>query len=149
MSPVHPASEQAAPSGLFFLAGRLCQLRLVDSVTEAVDDGAGQVLVTGSHGGLSAGRFALQARPALVVFNDAGGGLDDAGIAGLPLLQAAGIAACAVSHCSARIGEAASTLHSGVISHANVPARALGLEPGTSLAGWLSGCRAESSPDRR
>jgi hypothetical protein len=124
-------------------------LRLVDRVTEAVDDGGGQVLVTGSHGGLSAGRFALQARPALAVFNDAGGGLEGAGIAGLSLLEAAGIAACTVSHHSARIGEAASTLASGVVSHANLQARALGLLPGTVLAEWVSGRTAESSPGRR
>jgi hypothetical protein len=141
--------RQAAASGLFLLGDRWCLLRLADSVTEAVDDGAGQVLVTGSHGGLSAGRFALQARPALAVFNDAGVGLDGAGIAGLPLLEAAGIAACAVAHDSARIGEAASTRASGVVSHANLQARALGLLPGTALAAWLSGCEAESSPDRR
>ena len=149
MVPVHPGNEQAAPGGLFLLAGRCCVLRLADSVTEAVDDGAGQLLVTGSHGGLSAGRFALQARPALVVFNDAGGGKDDAGIAGLPLLEAAGIAACAVAHHSARIGEAASTLRTGVISHANAAARALGLEPDTAIADWLSARRAESSPGHR
>lgn len=121
----------------------------MDSVTEAVDDGVGQVLVTGSHGGLSAGRFALQASPVLAVFNDAGVGLEAAGIASLPLLEAAGIAACTVAHHSARIGEAASTLATGVVSHANLQARALGLKPGTVLADWLSGCAAESSPVRR
>ncbi len=113
-------------------------MRLVDSITEAIEGGAGCAVVSGSHGGLSAGRFALQARPLLAVFNDAGIGLDEAGIAGLALLQRHGIAACAVAHTSARIGEAASTLATGVISRANEAAVVLGCVPGRRLSDVLS-----------
>jgi hypothetical protein len=67
------------------------------------------------------------------VFNDAGVGLDDAGIAGLALLQDAGLAACAVAHASACIGVAQSTLERGVVSHANAAARTLGLRLGEPL----------------
>jgi hypothetical protein len=109
-------------------------LRLVDSITELVAADAGCVAVSGSHGGLSAARFALAVRPLLAVFNDAGVGRDSAGIAGLALLQAHGIAAVAVSHTSACIGQAASTLAGGVVSHANEAARALGLQTGLALA---------------
>lgn len=111
---------------------------VVDSITEAVGRGAGCVVVSGSHGGVSAARFALQAQVRLAVFNDAGVGLDGAGIAGLDLLQRAGIAACTVSHDSARIGEARSTLNDGVISHANESARSMGARPGQRLADWLA-----------
>ncbi len=111
---------------------------VVDSITEALGRGAGQVVVSGSHGGLSAARFALQAQVRLAVFNDAGGGRDGAGVAGLALLQAHGIAACAVSHDSARIGEAHSTLADGLISQANDAARALGARPGLRLRDWLA-----------
>ncbi len=117
---------------------------LVDSITEAVEGGAGCVVVSGSHGGLSAGRFALQARPLLAVFNDAGIGLDEAGVAGLALLQQHGIAACAVAHDSARIGEAASTLATGVVSRANDAALALGCRPGRALREVLSAPSAGS-----
>jgi hypothetical protein len=106
---------------------------LVDSITEAVDSGAGRIVVSGSHGGLSSGRYALQAKPALVVFNDAGVGKRAAGIAALALLQDAGIAACAVAHSSACIGQAQSTLDDGVISHCNPSAAALGLSAGQPL----------------
>ena len=102
-------------------------LRLVDSITELTADDAGCLAVSGSHGGVSAARYALVARPLLSIFNDAGVGKDSAGVAGLDLLQQAGLAACAVAHTSARIGEAASTLASGEISHLNLAARALGL----------------------
>ena len=110
---------------------------LVDSITEAVGGPAGCVLVSGSHGGLSAGRFALQARPLLVVFNDAGIGKDEAGVAALELLQRAGVAACAVAHGTARIGEARSTLNDGIITRANAAAEVLGARPGLALSDWL------------
>ncbi len=127
-------TEAARPGG-FVLGGH--RLLVVDSITEAIGPGAGCAVVSGSHGGVSAGRFALQARVALAVFNDAGVGLDGAGIAALALLQAEGVAACTVAHDSARIGEAASTLATGVISHANTAAMALGAQPGLPLRRWL------------
>jgi hypothetical protein len=86
----------------------------------------GAVVVTGSHGGRSAAHFALSHGPCFVVFNDAGGGLDDAGVSGLALLDEAGIAACTVAHTSARIGDARSTFTTGVVSHVNRTAQALG-----------------------
>jgi len=110
---------------------------LVDSITEAIGPGAGRCVVSGSHGGISAGRFALQARVRLAVFNDAGVGRDRAGVAGLDLLQAHGIAGCTVAHDSARIGESLSTYEDGVISHANAAAAAMGAVPGMPLREWL------------
>jgi hypothetical protein len=67
------------------------------------------------------------------VFNDAGIGLDRAGIAALELLQSEGLAACTVSHDSARIGYASSTLEQGVVNHVNALAAALGIAPGVAL----------------
>lgn len=101
-------------------------LRVVDSITELGLQDAGCLAVSGSHGGISSARYALAARPLLSVFNDAGVGKDAAGLAALAFLQEQGLAACTVSHDSARIGEAASTLADGVISHVNPLALALG-----------------------
>jgi NCAIR mutase (PurE)-related protein len=105
-------------------------LRIVDSITElnALDEGC--IAVSGSHGGLSSAHYALAARPLLSVFNDAGVGLDKAGLAALDFLQSHSLAACAVAHYSARIGEAQSTLASGVVSHANALATARGIQAG-------------------
>lgn len=105
-------------------------LRIVDSITELGPGDQGCVAVSGSHGGTSSGRYAMAARPLLSVFNDAGVGRDQAGIAALPLLQAHGLAAATVAHTSARIGDARSTLADGIISHLNPAAAALGLSPG-------------------
>jgi hypothetical protein len=106
------------------------QLKLVDSITqlESLDEGC--IAVSGSHGGISSARYALAARPLLSVFNDAGGGLGDAGLAALDFLQTNNLAACTVAHHSARIGEASSTLASGLVNHTNTCAKALGIQEG-------------------
>jgi hypothetical protein len=128
-------STEAACEGGFFAFGR--PVRVLDSITEAVGTAAGCVVVSGSHGGLSAGRFATQAQTFLAVFNDAGVGKDGAGVAALGLMAQAGMAACTVAHSSARIGEAASTWADGVISHVNPLAYELGARPGLGLRAWL------------
>mgnify|MGYP006275144397 FL=1 len=108
---------------------------LLDSIALVATLGrasAGAVIVSGSHGGVSAASFVVDHphRPRIVFFNDAGIGKDRAGIAGLPMLEAIGVAACAYSHESARIGEAADGLAHGVVSHLNAGARALGIREG-------------------
>ncbi len=113
--------------------GHMISIRVVDSITELQPADAGCIALSGSHGGLSSARYALAVRPLLSVFNDAGVGMDAAGIAGLELLQLHDLAACAVSHTSACIGQAASTLSQGVVSHANTAAQALGIRTREAL----------------
>lgn len=121
-------------------------LRVVDSITELQPADAGCVALSGSHGGLSSARYALAVRPLLSVFNDAGVGKDGAGVAGLALLQANGLAACTVSHTSACIGQAASTFDEGVVSHANPAALALGLLIGRALRPQVESLTASEPP---
>jgi hypothetical protein len=98
------------------------------------DDGA--IVITGSHGGLvgddpaSAGR----ADAALLAFNDAGVGLQEAGLSRLPALQTRRIPGVCVDCTTARIGEGDSTYRDGIISHANRAAAALGAAPGLPLS---------------
>lgn len=113
-------------------------LTLVDSVTQVTAAAAGHVVVTGSHGGASVVPYARAVRAKLYVFNDAGIGKDRAGIAALDLLQADGIAACAVSHTSARIGDAQDAWDNGVVSAVNAQAAALGVEVGATLRAALA-----------
>jgi len=63
-------------------------------------------------------------------YNDAGIGIDEAGVSRLPALEARGIPAATVSAQSARIGDARSTYEDGVLSRVNAQAAALGLAPG-------------------
>ncbi|MVA97518.1 hypothetical protein GN330_09700 [Nitratireductor sp. CAU 1489] len=113
-------------------------LVLIDSITQILPEDAGKVVVTGSHGGVSAARFAAAVAARLYVFNDAGIGKQRAGIAGLDRLARAGIAACAVAHDTARIGEAGDSLACGVVSAVNAPAAALGLHVGLRLRDQLA-----------
>jgi len=63
-------------------------------------------------------------------YNDAGIGIDEAGVSRLPALDARGIPAATVSAASARIGDARSTYEVGVISRVNSHSALLGLKPG-------------------
>lgn len=109
------------------------RLVLLDSVANVDPAHAHALVVTGSHGGASAARFALAVPAWCYVFNDAGGGKDGAGTSGLALLAQHGQAAVAVSHTSARIGEATDSWASGVVGAVNAPAAALGLRAGQRL----------------
>ena len=104
------------------------------TVTQLSARHAGAVVVAGSHGGTIAAAYAAAARVRAVVFNDAGRGRDDAGTAGLAALDALGIAACAVAHTSARIGDAADALAHGVVSAVNAAAAAAGVAAGMPCA---------------
>lgn len=101
-----------------------------DTITKLPPDAAGQVVVSGSHGGRYPGYLAAKAGLRAVILNDAGVGKDAAGIGALPYLEALGVAAAAVSHLSCRIGDTADMLARGRVSHANAIARAAGVAPG-------------------
>lgn len=113
-------------------AGAVRRIVLLDSAALVEPGDAGQIVVTGSHGGLVGGvpAMALRTDAYAAVFNDAGGGADDAGLTRLPALDERGIAAFVVAAASARIGEAASSYRDGVVSRANAAARRLGAVPG-------------------
>jgi hypothetical protein len=122
--PVETESRATAEPGVLLLDST--------SLVEAGD--AGSILVCGSHGGLLGGDPASACRVDVfaAVFNDAGIGIDDAGIARLPALERRGIAAATVSAASARIGEARSTYEDGIVSHLNPTALRYGGEAGMS-----------------
>ncbi len=101
-----------------------------ESVTELGDDASGAVLVAGSHGGLIACYLGASAGAHALILNDAGVGLDNAGIAGLKQLDAIGMAAATVSHLTARIGDGQDSLARGVISHLNRAAASAGVAIG-------------------
>ena len=101
-----------------------------DSITRVETEATGAVVVNGSHGGIYAAYVAAKLRVAAAVFNDAGVGRDEAGIAGLDYLAGLGIPAAAVGHGTARIGDGSDMMARGSITYANTPAAALGCHPG-------------------
>ncbi len=115
-------------------------IHLLDSASMVGPEHIGQIVITGSHGALIGGspERALKAPARIAIFNDAGMGPQECGASRLPALDPQNIAAVTVSTNSARIGDAASTLETGVISMANDAAKVLGATPGLSLRGWLT-----------
>jgi hypothetical protein len=103
---------------------------VADTVTALDGSQRGAVLVTGSHGGIIAAYLAATGGARAAIFNDAGGGRDDAGIAGLAYLAAIGMAAATVAHTSARIADGADAMAEGTISHRNDVAARCGVEIG-------------------
>ena len=106
-----------------------------DSASLVKSDDAGAIIITGSHGGRLAGRpnygLAVQARGA--VFNDAGVGIDMAGIQRLEILEKAVVPAVTVDATTARIGDARSAWESGIISHINPQAAKRGVTVGMTV----------------
>lgn len=101
---------------------------------------AGHIVVTGSHGGLLGGRAETAVKTAVfaAIYNDAGIGVDDAGVSRLPALEARGIAGGCVSCFSARIGDAMSTWNDGFISAINPLAASRGGRIGQSTRDFVA-----------
>jgi hypothetical protein len=110
---------------------------LMDSITDATDEARGQIVISGSHGGHYPAALASLAGIRAVIFNDAGGGLEKAGVAGVLSLADVGMAAAATDCQSCRIGSAQDALDRGRISFVNAVAAGLGVEVGMSVADAL------------
>lgn len=102
----------------------------VDSINYVSSEDRGRVILSGSHGGLYSAFKGLSVRPCGLVLNDAGRGLNDAGIAALAEGDRSGVAVVTIGHDSARIGDAGDMARRGIVSHANRAARAAGIAPG-------------------
>jgi uncharacterized protein YunC (DUF1805 family) len=135
------ALREAAPArhappealeGAFLLASDKPQVWALDSASLVMPEHRDAIVVTGSHGGLLGGRpeTALKYDVRAAFYNDAGIGIDEAGVSRLPALDRRGVAAATVSAASARIGDARSTYEDGVLSRVNRSAASLGLAPG-------------------
>ena len=134
---VHKIKPPAAP-----LFGQsiimTANLIALDSVTHITDVHRGKPLYAASHGGVYAGYYAATKAIGGVILNDAGIGREQAGIAGLGLLDELQVPAAAVSHRSCRIGDGADGLARGTLSTINGTARALGLSEAMPCAEALN-----------
>ena len=109
-------------------------LLVVDSAAQLGATARGAVAVCGSHGGMYPAWLAATAGVAGVILNDAGLGRHSAGVAGVAWLDSLDIPACAVDCRSARIGDGADMLASGIVTVANDAAARDGCLPGHSVA---------------
>ncbi len=117
---VHKIVKQSAKSRII----------IADSATSLTGENKNDVVVDGSHCGLNVGQMMIAAGVRGMIGNDAGKGLEDAGIASLKLLEEHGIPAAAVSSMSAEIGVGTSTYADGEISVVNETAGKLGITVG-------------------
>jgi hypothetical protein len=126
--------------GAFLLIPESPALWALDSASLVSAEHVGTVVVTGSHGGLLGGRpdTALKIDALAALFNDAGIGIDEAGVTRLPALEARGIAAGTVAAASARIGDARSTYDVGILTRVNQCAARLGIASGMSAREFVA-----------
>jgi hypothetical protein len=119
------------------------RLLALDAAPMLEPEDAGAIAVTGSHAALFRGRPDGVIGPQLfaVFFNDAGVGMDGAGIARLPTLDERGMIAGTVSAASAAIGDARSGYERGVISHLNATALRSGGKVGEPLRDFIARLR--------
>ncbi len=103
----------------------------LDAAPLLEDVDAGRIVITGSHAALFRGKPDGVVGPQVraIFFSDAGVGMDGAGIARLPTLDARGIVAGTASAASAEIGDSRSIYRDGILSHVNAAAIAAGGRP--------------------
>jgi hypothetical protein len=105
---------------------------LFDSVTKLPPEADGAVVVGGSHGAAYAAHLSAKAGVRGAIHHDAGIGLDEAGVSGLPYAEKLGMAMVALSTESCRIGDAEDQYVRGIVSRANRQAFACGVIVGMS-----------------
>ena len=110
------------------------QVICTDSIAFGLPEDVRNVLVTAGHTGRSAVPYLLRVRPHGFICSDGGKGREDAGVAGLFLVEKEGLAGATVDARIARMGEGLSSYHDGVISAANALAKAAGVEVGMTAA---------------
>jgi hypothetical protein len=131
--PTPPASEERR----FRLAEAEApgvRVHAIDSAGLVLPEDEGHIVATGSHGALLGGKpeTAIKIPVFAALYNDADFGMEDAGVARLPVLDARGIAGACVSAWSARIGDGQSTYHDGFVTAVNARAAQCGAEIGIS-----------------
>jgi hypothetical protein len=103
---------------------------IIDSVSELCVEHENLWIFCGSHGGINAAKHALSFNIAGIVFNDAGVGKENAGVAGLSLCDQQSVPAASVDCHTARIGDGNETFQNGVISRVNKHGFSLGFNEG-------------------
>lgn len=122
----------------------------LDAAPMLTKEDSGRIIVTGSHAALLGGKPDGLIGPDVraIFFSDAGVGLDEVGVARLPLLDARSIPAGTASADSAAIGDAVSIYTDGVLSRVNASAAALGGTPGMRIRDFIERLIANQSKAR-
>jgi uncharacterized protein YunC (DUF1805 family) len=103
---------------------------IANSATSITEDNKNDIVVDASHCGANIADYVLKGGARGMIGNDAGIGLENAGVACLEILNKHGIPAAAVASKSAEIGVGISTYEDGVISVVNETAKKMGVTVG-------------------
>jgi hypothetical protein len=127
------------------------KLICADSVGMIRAEDTGQIVITASHAALPGGRRDTLIPRGIyaVFFSDAGVGLDGAGIARLPVLDADGIIAGTTSAASAPIGDSRALYERGVLSHLTSAGMRAGGSVGMQLKKFIDLLLAATEVKRR
>ncbi|MEQ9639271.1 MAG: hypothetical protein RIM84_04535 [Alphaproteobacteria bacterium] len=138
-APAPAAKPEPVSEGRILLRDGPVKVWGLDSASLIAPSDEGQVLICGSHGALLPGGAgkALGADALAAVFHNAGVGIDGCGITRLPALDGRGIVGATVDADSARIGDARSLWETGVLSHVNERAKAIGAAPGMTVQAFV------------
>ena len=110
------------------------QVVCTDSIAFGLPEDARNVLVTAGHTGRSAVPYLLKVRPFGFICSDGGKGREDAGVAGIYLVEAEGLAGATVDARRARMGDGRSSYQDGTISAVNALAARAGVCVGMPAA---------------
>lgn len=110
------------------------QVVCTDSIAFGLAQDVRNVLVTAGHTGRSAVPYLRRVRPFGFICSDGGMGREDAGVAGLALVEPDGLPGATVDARTARMGDGLSSYRAGVISAANALALAAGVRIGMPAA---------------
>jgi hypothetical protein len=119
---------------------------IFDSVTVIPPEARGRAAIAASHGGEYAAYCAAKAGVKAAILCDAGVGRERAGIGGLAYLDRLGVAAAAIGHRSARIGDGEDCFTRGIISRVNGAARKAGVIEGMPARTALEKLEASNLP---
>ena len=115
----------------------------IDSASLFQPEDAGRIVVTASHGALVGGRPDTVVPPGVFAafFHDAGGAKGGSGYSRLAALDEVEVVAGTVAADSARVGDARSCYHDGVLSHVNDLASKRGARVGMALRDFIDTLR--------
>ena len=141
-APVPPAAPPPITEGTRVIIREVAgepNVICADSVGMLRPEDTGHIVITASHAALPGGRrdTIIPRGIYAVFFSDAGVGLDGAGIARLPVLEADGVIAGTTSAASAPIGDSRALYERGVLSHITSAAERAGGAVGMRLRTFI------------
>lgn len=132
--PAAPAADEVTHRTVMYTTPAGRSIVCTDSIAFGLPEDGDNVLVTAGHTGRSAVPYLLGVAPFGFICSDGGKGRDDAGVAGIYLVEEHGLAGATVDARTSPMGDGLASYHQGVISACNRHAATAGVEVGQPAA---------------